>query len=316
MLMPEVVVGVLRHGKAAVKDGADLLFLDIEDAIRFAPQIAVIANPAPFHIGIALRLANAGVHLLVEKPVADTFEGVEDLIRVCREKSLTLMTGYNLRFSPSLQKFRALVRQNHVGRALSVRAEIGQYLPSWRPESDYRETVSARSALGGGVLMELSHEIDYLRWIFGDVEWVSAISGRYSSLEIDVEDTAHLILGFTGATGQQPLVASLNMDFIRHDTVRTCTVIGESGTIRWDALCGSVAVFEKGGTEWQIIFQQLPERDDTYIEEWRAFIQSIAATTPPVVSGEDGLSVLRVIHAAKLSAGSGSITQVNPRISL
>ena len=77
-----------------------------------------------------------------------------------------------------------------------LRCEIGQYLPLWRPGSDYRLGVSANRALGGGVLLELSHELDYLRWIFGDVDWVQASLERQSALEIDVEDTAHLLLSF------------------------------------------------------------------------------------------------------------------------
>ena len=82
------------------------------------------------------------------------------------------MTAYNLRFLPSLQAYRERIQFGVIGKVLSVRCEIGQYLPSWRPGSDYRQAVSASRALGGGALLELSHEIDYLRWIFGEVAWV------------------------------------------------------------------------------------------------------------------------------------------------
>ena len=89
--------------------------------------------------------------------------------------------GYNLRCFPSLSRFRDLIHEDLFGKPLSVRCEIGQYLPDWRPTSDYRAGVSARSDLGGGALMELSHEIDYLSWIFGDVEWVSSWVGNVSN---------------------------------------------------------------------------------------------------------------------------------------
>jgi len=147
--------------------GIDHCVTSLDDALRFHPQAAVIANPASHHLDLAMPLAQAGVHLLVEKPVSSSTHRVSELIEVCRVRGITLMTGYNLRFLPSLKRFRELLEEKRVGRVLSVRAEIGQFLPSWRPGFDYRQSVSARATLGGGVLLELSHEIDYLRWLFG-----------------------------------------------------------------------------------------------------------------------------------------------------
>ena len=146
----------------------------IHEALLCRPDAAVIASPAPCHIETATPLAKAGVHLLVEKPISSSTAGVSALIEICRAQGVVLMTGYNLRFLACMQRFKELLSENRAGRILSVRAEVGQYLPSWRPDSDYRRQVSAQAALGGGALLELSHEIDYLRWLFGEVSWVSA----------------------------------------------------------------------------------------------------------------------------------------------
>ena len=108
----------------------------IEEAIAFAPQIAVIANPAPFHIATARALAESGVHILIEKPLSNSLDGVAELLETCRKQSTVLLTGYNLRFLPSLQRFRDLLGEGIIGIVLSVRCEIGQYLPTWRPNSD------------------------------------------------------------------------------------------------------------------------------------------------------------------------------------
>ena len=270
----------------------------------------MIANPSSLHLDVALPLARAGVHLLVEKPIASTTQGVSELIDVCRARNINLMTGYNLRFFPCLQRFRELLEENRIGRVLSVRAEIRQFLPSWRPGSDYRQTVSAKAALGGGVLLELSHEIDYLRWLFGEVEWVSAIQRRQRGRGIDVEDTAHLVLGFAHATGDVPVIAALNMDFIRHDTTRCCTVIGEIGSLRWNAVAGTVEIFEQGGIAWQTLLTHQPNKDDSYEAEWRHFINCVSDGSPPIVSGDDGLAVLRVIEAARQSSTTRTIVSV------
>lgn len=312
-LMPRAQIAVLRRqvGQLPSELGVDLCFANLDDALRFKPQAAVIASPATHHMDIAIPLAQAGIHLLVEKPIAASIEGVSDLIEICRLKNLVVMTGYNLRFFSSLQQFRELLKAKRVGRVLSVRAEIGQYLPSWRPGADYRQGVSAKAALGGGALLELSHDIDYLRWLFGEVEWVSAIQRKQSNLEIDVEDTAHIVLGFASETGEVPVIAALNMDLIRHDVTRCCTVIGELGTLRWNALTGSVDIFELGARSWTTLFTCLQQRDDSYLAQLKHFLASIEAGNSSVTSGEDGLAVVRIVEAARRSSSCGVVAEID-----
>jgi len=305
-LFSEADIQVLRHQECqSIPEYADGCFSTIEQAVAFLPQIAVIANPAPFHISVAQRLAEARVHLLIEKPLSSSVDGAPQLIETCHKQGSVLMTGYNLRFLPSLQRFRILLLENTIGRVLSVRCEIGQYLPSWRPDTDYRGSVSARRKLGGGVLLELSHELDYLRWIFGEVEWVKATLSRQSTLEINVEDTAHLVLGFVPADDKFQLIGTVNLDFIRHDTTRSCTAIGENGTLRWNGLTGVVELYEAGAKEWRELFHHHHQRDDSYLAEWQNFIDCINEHKVPLVMGEDGLQVLHIIEAARISATCG-----------
>lgn len=306
MLLPDADIRVLRHQESdSIPEQANGCFASIKQAIDFAPQIAVIASPATFHITAAQALAETCVHILVEKPLSATMDGVSKLLETCREKKTVLLTGYNLRFLPSLQQFRELLAQCIVGRVLSVRCEIGQYLPSWRPDNDYRQGVSARQELGGGALLELSHELDYLRWIFGEVEWVKTTLSRQSSLEIDVEDTAHLILGFAPAADGNKLIGTVNLDFIRHDTTRLCTAIGEKGSLRWNGLTGVVELFEVGAKEWRELYRHQHQRDDSYLAEWQNFIACVTEHKTPLITGEDGLKVLHMIEAARKSSASG-----------
>jgi predicted dehydrogenase len=277
----------------------------IEDAITFAPQMAVIANPAPYHLTVAHALAQIGVHLLIEKPLSNATAGVAQLLQTCKDQGTVLLTGYNLRYLTSLQRFRALLLEGSIGKVISVRCEIGQYLPAWRPDADYRQGVSARSALGGGALLELSHEIDYLRWLFGDVDWVRATLSRQSDLELDVEDTAHLILGFLSLDENYSLIGTVTLDFIRHDTTRLCTAIGSNGSLRWNGVTGQVSVYPNDGNGWREVFHNQHNRDDSYLAEWKNFIACISGQSTPMITGEDGLKVLQIIEAARNSAASG-----------
>jgi predicted dehydrogenase len=314
---PTAEIKILRHQtKNLVPQFAEGSFSTLEEAILFAPQIAIIANPSTFHVQVAQEIAQVEAHLLVEKPLSSSLEGVVGLINTCNKQNSILMIGYNLRFSPSLQCFRELLGQGIIGDLLSVRCEVGQYLPSWRPESDYRKGVSAKKELGGGALLELSHEIDYLRWIFGEVEWVRATLCQQSKLEIDVEDSAHLTMGFLPNRSGRQLIGTLNLDFIRHDHTRTCTVIGEKGSLRWNGLNGEVEIFEGGAIGWKSIYNHKPQSDETYRAEWQNFLESIHEKKVPLVTGEDGLKVLEIIEAARISAMTGAQEMTSPSHSM
>lgn len=310
-LLPNADIRVLRHQECAfIPEHANGCFSNLDQAITFAPHIAVIASPATFHIGAAQLLARAGVHLLVEKPLSASLDGVPQLLETCREQKTVLLIGYNLRFLPSLQRFRDLLNANVIGKVISVRCEIGQYLLSWRPDTDYRQGVSARRELGGGVLLELSHELDYLRWIFGEIDLVKATLSRQSSLEVNVEDMAHLILCFAPIEDGSQLIGTLNMDFVRHDTTRLCTAIGENGSLRWNGLTGVVEQLDAGEKEWSERYRHQHQRDDSYLAEWQHFLSCVNEQKAPMITGEDGLMVLQIIEAARQSSESGSQIQV------
>ena len=306
-LCPSADIRVLRHKLTdEVVEYSNGSFSTISEAVAFAPQIAVIASPAPFHVDTALILAEAYVHLLIEKPISVSLNGVLELIEICERNRLVLSTGYNLRFLTSLQRYRDYLTDRIVGRVLSVRCEIGQYLPLWRPSTDYRQGVSAQRELGGGALLELSHEIDYLRWIFGEVDWVRATLSRQSKLEIDVEDIAHLTLGFAPGLDGHQIIGTVNLDFIRHDSIRICYAVGEKGSLRWNGLLGEVAIYEVGANEWRVLFSHQHQRDDSYLLEWKNFLECVNDRKKPLVSGFDGLKVLEIIEASRLSSANGA----------
>lgn len=310
-LLPDADIRILcRTPIEKMPELANGCFYVLDQALAFAPHIAILANPAPFHVPLGEALARIGCHLLVEKPLASSRDSALVLTQACRSSERILQVGYNLRFLPSMLYFKDVLGEGRVGDVWSVRSEVGQYLPSWRHGTDYRQGISAQRSLGGGVLLELSHEIDYLRWLFGDVDWVCAVIGRQSHLETDVEDTAHLTLGFASVKSMR-IVASLNMDFIRHDTTRVCSVIGARGTLRWDAIAGRVELFEKGERSWRTLFSEPPERDVSYRAQWCAFLACVSHVGTPSPDGNDGLAVLDIIEAARQSdAAMGQRIQI------
>jgi len=147
--------------------------------------------------------------------------------------------------------------------------------------------------------------VDFLRWIFGDIEWVKSTLSQQSGLDINVEDTVHLILGFASTNSDYQLLGSVNLDFIRHDVTRLCTVIGEKGSLQWNGITDQVLLYEAGSADWNELSKFIFNRDDTYISEWGNFIDCLLTNGTPLVTGTDGLKVLQIIEAVRKSSKSG-----------
>jgi predicted dehydrogenase len=309
--IPHSKIMVLRHSAVLERAAlADFTTSSFSDVLGFQPQLALLADPASLHAEMAKPLLAMGCHLLIEKPLATNPTDGQAIYAAAQAKGCTVQVGYNLRYLPSLQLFRDQIHQGCIGRVLSVRCEVGQSLEAWRAGVDYRQGVSAQRALGGGVLLELSHELDYLAWIFDRVNWVGAWFGRQSNLEIDVEDTAHMVLGFQSGESLSP-VASVSLDFIRHDTTRRCVAIGENGSLAWDAVKGTVESWLKGNTKWQVLHQSNPERDFSYTAQWQGFLGAVAHSNgqpdPVAADIEQALHVLDVVEAARNSCDQNGI---------
>ena len=305
-IFPDSKIAILRHQeRKEIPKEANEVFFALSDVMQFNPQIAIVCSPASIHVEISLVLVQAGVHVLIEKPISNTFEGLEELNHEAVKNNCVLMVGYNLRFLSSLNKFKDLIDDNSIGNLYSVRSEVGQYLPSWR-DKDYRKTVSAQKILGGGVLLELSHELDYLRWIFGDVEFVQAQLSKQSMLDVDVEDNVNILITFK----HNKLVASLSLDFIRHDRVRLCHVIGEKGSLRWNGLNGQVDLFEANSVEWKNVYKGETNLEHSYKEEWLHFIECINKKECPMISFQDGVEVLNIVDSIKDASTSGKKIKV------
>lgn len=305
-LLPNAVLGIKRHKENNIVSKSNIKnFLSTIEMLEFQPNISVLTNPAPFHIETALRLVEINSNIFIEKPLSVTSNQVRDLILICQSKNLILQVGYNLRFSSSLQKFKEIVGNGQLGNLQRIECEAGQYLPDWRPESDYRLGVSARKELGGGVLLELSHEIDYLRWIFGEVNWVSGKLSTESDLEINVEDTARFKMGFSAINDLNGLVADVTLDFVRRKPTRFCRVYGSMADLEWNGLTGEVSIFVHNKSRWEKIYTDPNDISKTYEFEWLSFIDSVNTGSRPFITGEDGLRVVEIIEAIRIASDTG-----------
>jgi len=287
--------------------GADAVFKSMEEALAFAPTAAIICSPASEHLRVATALVHAGIAVMVEKPLAHKSEGIDDLLEQARIRNVPLMTAYNLRFLPSLAEARRLVLSGVIGEVFGVRAEVGQYLPDWRPAARYQDSVAAMQCLGGGALLELSHEIDYITWIIGSPTRVFSCGGRFGALEIDVEDMASLVLEYD----QPRLMATIHVDFLQRAASRTCKFIGSAGTLVWDGIAETIAVYGANTSEWtHWELRASPDKNAMYLDELSHFLEAVERRTPVMIDGQQGLQVLRIVEAAKRSIATRTAVEL------
>lgn len=303
MIDPEASVTIWHtHSKpdktVPLNENADSVVYSFEDAIHTKPDVAFITNPASFHIPIAKLLANEGIDLFIEKPLSSDLSGIDDLMKIQRERKNIIMVGYNLRFHRPFQIIKRSLETGAIGKIISIRAEVGQYLPDWRPNSDYRSSVSARKDLGGGAVFELSHELDYVRWLFGEVKSVSAHVDHLSNLDIDVEDTAEIILQFMNG-----VMGNVHLDMVQRSPTRFCRIIGTEGTIIWDGTNDLVSLFSAGSRDWSVLHpSQKLDRNEMYLSEIRHFLDCVKTRKDPLISIDDGKKVLEIALAVLISS--------------
>ena len=263
---------------------AEIVYSTIAEAVSaFSPDYVVVASRTNEHRDDLMALAAAGYSgvTLVEKPLfnddAGAIEGYEG----------SIIVAYNLRFHPVIQRLKNLLESN---RPYAVHAYVGQHLPDWRPETNYRTSYSANRAEGGGALRDLSHELDYLNWSLGGWTRLTALGGHLSDLEIDSDDVYSVLF----ETARCPVV-SVQMNYLDSTLRREVLALTDHGSIHADLVSGAVT-FE-GQTETFSV-----GRDETYLAEHRA---AMAGETGTLCSLAEGLAVNRMIAAAEQAAAKG-----------
>jgi len=257
-------------------------------------DFAVIANDTSKHLVSAVELARLGVHILLEKPVAHTLEGTENLTSIVQNKEVKVLVGYNLRFLGALKEIKSALDSGEIGKVYSSRIEAGQYLPDWRKGRDYRESYSGSRERGGGVALDLTHEIDYMRWFFGDpVKW-KTMKARTGALDGDVEDIFEGVYAFPGNS-----VCSVHLDYLQKTPRRSIRIIGSDGEINCDIINKRLAIKSFTRGERIISNPAMFDVGKTYIDEIRHFLEVVEKGVAPAVGLYDGIMALRLVSEDK-----------------
>ncbi len=298
-VLPGARITLLRLGGRQVANQAiellvDRIALGWDEAWSPKPTMAIVANAASGHVAVVETLLSREVPILVEKPIGVDFSKDLDLLGQFVWGKSPVLVGYVLRHHPLVRLARDHVSSGAIGEVIHFRGAVGQHLSSWRPDQKVKDTVSARAELGGGALLELSHEIDLALAFHGPATAVNSQLVAGTTLGIGVEVLASILMRHNAGTS-----SNLHMDMIDRISHRMFTVTGSQGSVEVDLLRG-IATLASGDESYEV----RTEQTDIFRVQFEHFLECVAETSEPMTTVSDAMAVLRVCRAARRSAVS------------
>lgn len=267
-------------------------FTNLDEALsEFNPDVVFVCGPSHKHMEVALKSAEAGKHLFIEKPLGSSIEGIDRLEKITTTNRTQVMVGYMMRFHPLLIKIKQSIDKNIIGDLVHLRTQWGEYIPDWHPWEDYRQTYAAHRSMGGGPAITLSHEIDMALWFIGEAASVQGLSNTISSLDLDTEHGIDILIKSNAGK-----TANLHLDFYQTPPARTSEFVGTKGRIYFDYYTSRVEILSPEQTKpiELIDISDSFERNNMFIDEIKHFFCCIEKGTTPVTNLATGKSTLKV----------------------
>lgn len=275
-------------------------FESLDDALKTKPDVAFICTFSNDHVKPALKCAREGCHLFIEKPLSLSLDGIDELVGVIRKLNLISMVGCNMRFHPAISRVYEILNSDVAfSKKLWANLEFGYYLPF--AKANYEASYMANRSMGGNLIFDDIHELDYAVWFLGEPSEVFCIKGIQSDLKIDTEDNVDMMIRFRSGT-----ICTVHMDYLQHGYSRRCKVVCSDGTITWDYTFGRVGSITVTDRKWswekmevELAYNQM------YIDEIVYWLNCVSLGRQAFNSIENSLSVLKLALSAERSVVSG-----------
>ena len=258
------------------------------------PDVAFICNPTSLHIETAFKCAELGMALFIEKPIGHDLKDLDSLVEIVQRKKIVSYVAYPLRFHPVIEEARRWW-QNSKAPSTHVRASVASYLPDWRPGTDHLLSYSANRNLGGGVLLDLSHELDYLTHLFGQPKRISGVSGKLMNVTKDTEDYADL--SYEVGT----VKVQLHLDYFSHVSERRFVIDIPGQTAVGDLLTGDFLIQDATGKKE---LKKTISRDQLFKNQLDYFFSMLGKNTGAVMNNlSEASELFRVLMQFKKEKG-------------
>ena len=275
------------------------VYADLSAALVDRHDAAVIATPAHLHISMAAQLAEAGTHVLIEKPLSTDMVGVDSLAASLRQQNVRASVAYVLRHHPALRAMHSAVVDGRFGRAVQLVAVCGQHFPTYRPA--YRQIYYANRATGGGAVQDaLTHLMNAGQWLVGPVDRLVADAAHRVLPGVDVEDTVHVIARHGN------LLASYSLNQHQAPNENMLTVICERGTCRCELHRNRWMWMTAPESAWQKESFDSLERDDLFVAQANAFLELVDGRAQPSCTLAEAVQTLAANLAVLSSVQDGT----------
>jgi len=280
-------------------------FSTIEDAfVEHQFDAAFICSPTAYHIEQLIVLLQKQVRsIYIEKPLSNSLENLDLAFKLINPSSPNIVVGYDLHFDPGIQRVKKWIQENKIGKVISANAFVGQYLPQWRPYEDHRRGMSAKKETGGGVMLDLIHEVDYLYWLFGNAETVACNYINTGELEIETEEAAEMLLKFSNGA-----MATIHLDYWQPVLKRFCIFTGTKGAIHLDLAVQEVTITNIQG-EQEVFSYQSFNRNDKFVSIVKTFLEDV--NDERFTKLPEAIESLKVVLAAKKAAENDCVVKID-----
>ncbi|PQO42302.1 Gfo/Idh/MocA family protein [Blastopirellula marina] len=253
---------------------------------------AVIATPAPLHVPQSLELLEAGLHLLIEKPLCLDLDQALQLEAIADQSDRVIGVAYVYRANPLLAQMREAIASGQFGRPVELIAYCGQHFPTYRPA--YRETYYREHETGGGAIQDaLTHVFNTAQWLVGDMQKIAVDADRKILDGVNVEDTVHAIARHEG-----DVMATYTLNQHQPANELTISVACERGIVRLENHRQRWRTMTEPDTPWQDHTIPPLERDELFTQQAGAFLDAVEGKMPPLCSLSEGVATLQANIAA------------------
>jgi predicted dehydrogenase len=290
---PNIDIWAYRTNKSTIVENIPITgsFYNLDEALSKLPDAVLITNPTSLHITTALKVAQKGIPMFIEKPLSHNLDDIELLKNLVDYNNIPVLIGTNLIYHEAIQQLERLIKINYFGNVVSSRAQFGTYMPGWHPWEDYKKSYTSIPELGGGVILTSIHEISHAVYLFGKVKEVAAMEVCMDILDIPVEQCVEILLKH-----DNNIVSNIHLNFIQKPYRRILEVIGTQGTFLWDFMKPEIEIKFADKVEIMPLSKNGPIEllNESYTLQMEHFLEIVRHDATPKVSLEKGICDLKI----------------------
>jgi predicted dehydrogenase len=261
-----------------------------------------VCTPPSSHINLAKKAINKNFHVFIEKPISNS---IKNLAQFSNKTKSKIFVGYSFRFDKGLNQVKKLIDDNKIGKIISFDAYEGWHLSLWRSWQDYTKSYTGSKKLGGGIILDGSHELNYLLWLGGDITQVFSFYSVIPSLKVKTEGLAEILLKF-----KSKAIGRIHLDFINPRYNRHCEIIGDRGSIRWYFETKNIEIQKTGSSKYRTIHYG-KDNNQMYIDEMKYVISCISKKRKnDIITFDDAKKTLDISLLIKKSGNFGKMISI------